>query len=395
VGVLDTATEVLAEDVSVLVAQDPHSLPDSLLVESTEALLTLRRRLDGVLARRLQVIDTRDATTVECGRSTRAWLIEEQQLSHSDAATRMQVARSSVTRPAIVDALRDGAITHDQAKLIVGFLPKLPDGEAQDLAEKELLDACRYADPTMLARGLGELTDRLCLDETAEERAVRKREGRWLTFTDTIDQMVSVSGMLDRVSAAILSKALYPLSLKTGEVDERTPRQRTVDALVELARLSMNRGDLPETAGEPTQITVLAHLSDLTRQLEAGDVATSTLDGTPITPNTARMLACDAGIIPAVLGSNSEVLDLGRTTRTWTRAQRKAAKIRAGGHCESPKCRATIDRCDLHHEQHWANGGPTDTSNGIYLCAYHHWLTHHTNWTITRSNDGQVVVRRT
>ncbi|HEX3898895.1 MAG TPA: DUF222 domain-containing protein, partial [Mycobacteriales bacterium] len=288
---LDHATQVIVEDVVELVAQDPHSLPDSLLVASTEALLTLRRRVDGVLARRLQVMDTRDATTSECGRSTRAWLVEDQQLSQAEAAGRMQVARSYPTRPAIVEAMLAGAATQDQAKLIVGFLPKLRTAEARDTAEKELLDLARYADPTLMARGLRELTDRLCLNETAEERAVRRREGRYLNFTDTIDEMVRVDGMLDRVGAAILRKALYPLALKAGEVDERTPPKRNADALVELATLAMNAGQLPETAGEPTQVTVLTHLSDLIAQLEAGDTCYAFLEGVAVTPNTARMLA--------------------------------------------------------------------------------------------------------
>jgi hypothetical protein len=307
----------------------------------------------------------------------------------------MHVARSYPTRPAIVEAMLAGEATQDQAKLIVGFLPKLRNAEARDTAEKELLDLARYADPTYMARGLRELTDRLCLNETAEERAIRRREGRYLNFVDTIDEMVRVDGMLDRVGAAILRKALYPLALKAGEVDERTSRQRNADAVVELATLAMDAGQLPDTAGEPTQVTVLTHLTDLIAKLEAGDTCQAFLDGIALTPNTARMLACDAGIIPAVLGGNSEVLDLGRSTRVWSRGQRKAAKIRANGHCESPRCLAAILRCDLHHEDYWENGGRTDLNKAIYLCAYHHWLEHHTDWHHNRNKHGTIQIQKT
>jgi hypothetical protein len=300
-----------------------------------------------------------------------------------------------VTRPAIVDAMLAGDATQDQAKVIASFLPKLPTAEARDHAEKELLDIARYADPTLMARGLRELADKLCLNETAEERAVRRREGRYLNFTDTIDEMVRVDGMLDRVGAAILRKAFYPLSLKAGEVDERTPQQRNADALTELVTIAMKCGELPEIAGEPTQVTVLTHLSDLIAQLEAGDTCHAFLEGVAVTPNTARMLACDAGIIPAVLGGASEVLDLGRSTRTWSRAQRRAAKIRANGHCESPRCRAAIVRCDLHHEDYWEHGGHTNFDRAVYLCSYHHWLEHHTNWHHSRNKEGTVELRRT
>jgi hypothetical protein len=307
----------------------------------------------------------------------------------------MRVARSAVARSAIVEALLAGEISSDHAKLIVNFLPKPPDADSQDLAEKELLDAAAYPDPTTLAKSLRELEDRLCLNETAEERAVRRREGSYLTLTDTIDQMVSVSGMLDREQATILRTALYPLWLKAGQVDERTPGRRHADALTELARMTIRSGQLPETAGEPTQLTVTTPLADLLAHLEAGDTSHATLNGTPITANTARMWACDSSVIPAVLGSDSEVLDLGRTTGTWTRAQRKAAKLHAQHHREAPLCQATIERCQLHHQHHWANGAPTDIPNGIYLCTHHHWLTHHTPWTHTRNAGGQVEIRRT
>ena len=380
---------------AALAGLDPHELADAAKLEWTARVLKVERLLDGFIAGQLHTIDTGDVTTVEHGCTTRSWLVEHQQLSRADATARLRVARSAVARPAIVEQLREGAISHDHAALIVNYLPTLPDVQTRDVAEKELLRAAEFTDPPTIRRELRELTDRLCLNETAEERAVRLREGRYLRFIDTIDEMVVVDGMLDRVGATILRKALYPLAVKAGELDGRTPPQRTADALVELGSMAMDSGQLPDSAEEPTHVTVLTPLSDLRRELEAGEVCTSTLDGTPITPNTARMLACDASIIPAVLGGPSEILDLGRSTRTWTRAQRKAAKIRADGHCEAPRCRADIERCDLHHQHYWEHGGPSDINNAIYLCAYHHWLEHHTNWHFTRNKDGTVSIRKT
>jgi hypothetical protein len=107
------------------------------------------------------------------------------------------------------------------------------------------------------------------------------------------------------------------------------------------------------------------------------------------------MLACDAGIIPAVLGGASEVLDLGRKQRTWTTAQRRAARLRDGG-CTWPRCQATLESCDLHHEQYWARDhGKTDLGNSLHICHFHHWLVHHTPWTIKRNHAAQIEVSRT
>lgn len=171
--------------------------------------------------------------------------------------------------------------------------------DARDHAEKLLLEAAKDSDPTTMTAGLRQLADQLCLNETAEQRAIRAHEGRYLTFTETIDGMIRLDGMVDAPFGKILMKAVDSLAAKAGDIDERTPIQRRADAMIELATLAMNRGQLPDTAGEPTQITVLVPLVDLERELGLGETGEATLDGTPITPNTARMLACDAGIIPA------------------------------------------------------------------------------------------------
>lgn len=355
--------ESLTEAFDALVAQDPHDLNDGQLLVGTEALLRERRRLDGVIARRLQAMDARDVTTHECARSTRAWLIEEQSLSRPEANARMRVARSYLSRPTVVDALLAGDIGHDHATLIVTFLASLPLPEQRDEAAKLLLDAATDTDPTTMTAGLRELTDRLNLNETAQTRAVRRREGRYLSLIDTFNGMVRLDGMLDGPDGAIVKAAIAALAQPGGGVDERTVTQRNADALVELAHLAITRGQLPDTAGEPTQLHVITDLDDLLRRMQPGQTCRSTLNHIPITPDTARMHACDAGIIPVLMRGDSEILDLGRTTRAWTRAQRKAAKLRAGGHCEAPLCQTTLDRCDLHHDHHWAHGGRSDLNN--------------------------------
>jgi hypothetical protein len=282
---------------------------------------------------------------------------------------KLRVARAGVTRPTVIEAMRDGEISHSHATAIMSFLPKL-DTDTRDVAERELVKVAKVSDPGTLNRTLREMTDRLCLDETAEERAVRQYEGRWLKLTETFQGMTRFEAMLGPVQSAVVRTALTSLSGKNGELDERHIGQRRADALVELARMAMNTGGIPETAGEPTQCVIATDIEDLRRDLQPGDTTRSPLNGTPITPDTARMMACDAGIIPIVMNGRSEVLDLGRASRTRTRAQRKAAKIRAGGRCEAPKCQTPIERCDLHHEHHWARGGRTDLANGIYLCAH-------------------------
>jgi hypothetical protein len=104
--------------------------------------------------------------------------------------------------------------------------------------------------------------------------------------------------------------------------------------------------------------------------------------GAPISLATARRIACDASIIPIVLGSDSEPLDIGRTSRTIPLGIRRAVVARDIG-CVHLNCDAPAQRCEVHHVRHWANGGPTALNNLVLLCPRHHWTIHHDDWQIT------------
>ncbi len=115
--------------------------------------------------------------------------------------------------------------------------------------------------------------------------------------------------------------------------------------------------------------------------------------GHRISPGLARKLACEAGIIPAVLGSKSQVLDLGRSTRFHTNAQRIALTIEQGG-CTAEGCDAPPAMTHAHHDQPWSAGGDTSIKNGRLLCPRHHTRAHDTNYTMTKLPEGKVRFHR-
>jgi len=100
-----------------------------------------------------------------------------------------------------------------------------------------------------------------------------------------------------------------------------------------------------------------------------------TLTDEQLTPATIRRLACEADLVPAVLATDGQLLDLGRTTRLATPAQRQALWLRDGG-CTYPGCSIPATWCDAHHVRHWSRGGPTDLSNLALLCGRHHTVVH-------------------
>jgi hypothetical protein len=107
--------------------------------------------------------------------------------------------------------------------------------------------------------------------------------------------------------------------------------------------------------------------------------------GGSLTGAQARRLACDTALL-VILTDGPEVLDVGRSTRTVSRALRRALIARDRG-CAMPGCTEHRPRkLHAHHVWHWADGGPTALDNLILLCTAHHHRIHHHRFTITADN---------
>jgi hypothetical protein len=107
----------------------------------------------------------------------------------------------------------------------------------------------------------------------------------------------------------------------------------------------------------------------------------------PLTGEQARRIACDANILPAVLGGPSETLDLGRSQRTASPAQRRMLNLRDKG---CVKCGRPAKWCEAHHIDFWVRDhGPTDIDNLSLLCPECHRLMHHSDWQVVMKPDGK------
>ena len=106
----------------------------------------------------------------------------------------------------------------------------------------------------------------------------------------------------------------------------------------------------------------------------------------------ARRMACTANIIPVVLGAKGEILDLGRTRRLFSAAQRKAT-LRDGG-CRAEGCTVPARWCEAHHLNPWSGGGRTDLDDGVLGCSFHHHLFHDAAYTHEFLPNGDIRFHR-
>ncbi len=101
----------------------------------------------------------------------------------------------------------------------------------------------------------------------------------------------------------------------------------------------------------------------------------------------ARRLACNAGLIPAVLGTDSAPLDLGREARLHTKAQRQALSLTHDS-CGVAGCERPFAWCEIHHPHPWSRGGRTDLANALPLCFFHHQRAHDNHLDLRKTPTG-------
>ena len=185
------------------------------------------------------------------------------------------------------------------------------------------------------------------------------------------------AAMFDAIAVVIDAKA-KPLTAE----DERTAVERQAEALAEVCGHVLDDGNVPHTGGGRPHLNVLVRLEDLENRCRA-----AALDfGGALSPESLRMLACDAAVVPVVLGGKGQPLDVGRLTRTVPDGLRRAVAVRGAG-CEFPGCGRPPSWCEVHHVLPWQDGGPTALHNCVMLCRVHHRLLHHSDW-IVRIRDG-------
>jgi hypothetical protein len=379
------AVAALRAALDVLVGVDPQALGDAALVEGVEALVAAEHVLRAVQSGWLAVIDAREATVAECGRATRSWLVEELRVGPVEASRRLRLARSLPGCPLTAAALAAGEVGAEHAGVITAAVGELPAGCAPPVraaVESALVELAGSQPPFVLARAVDELRVRFGVEDSAETAYARRYARRGVCLDRTFAGFGSLAGTLSPDVADALGQALTATSAPAGPDDVRSAAQRRHDGLGEIAAFYLAHADLPAHTGERPRVVVTIDHATLLGQLQA----TGRLDsGATIPATVARRLACDAELLPVTLGTRSEILDIGTTSRSWPTAIRRAAWIRDHGHCAYPRCRRPP--ADLHHIHHVNAGGPTNLDNAAWLCTFHHWLIHEHHWTIHRNPD--------
>jgi hypothetical protein len=372
---------------------------------------------------RLRILaDAGDLAESTASRDAAGWLSQHTRTSYADARADLRLAHAlDRDRPALAAAMREGAATLAQARVIERALTALPasvDAETVALAEKHLVDHAGEFGPKDLGRIGRRILDVVAphIAEAAEAARLADLEAHAadktrLTMRRLGDGTTRISSRVPDAAATRFATHLEAFTNPRvernhnasndplpGDATAHDPVARLAypkrmgQAFVQLLE-SLDPTRLPLHGGDATTVVVTIDLESLRADLATADligaglVPGDELTGDQITAAHARRLACTAKILPAVLGGNSLTLDLGRTRRLFTPTQRKALLIRDKT-CRAEGCDTPGTWCEAHHLDPWHAGGGTDLDNGVLLCSHHHHRAHEPTWRLERLPNG-------
>ena len=363
--------------------------------ETLVRLATARAKEDALYLRLLAQADATGACLEHGAADAGGYVAKETRQTRREARSELKLAKKLESMPVLAEGMSAGGVNTAQARAIVRAVDSLPrtgkfavSQEQRDQAETHLVAEAATHDAVELTV-LGQRVFEVVCPELAEAyegeklQAEEAEAARKTSFGMWVDDQGVAHGKfrIPAVQAAMLRKAVQSL---TNPVRHDTTRGSGIDPdLPQPVREGVAFGQiieaidahwLPSAGGVGATIVVTMTLDQLMDELQQAGVAILD-DGTRISASQARRLACQAGIIPVVLGGRSVVLDAGQKCRFHTEPMRIALGIRDRG-CTAEDCDLPASMCHAHHDIAFSAGGATSVENGRLLCGHHHRRIH-------------------
>ncbi len=396
----------------VLASEDPAGLSAGEQSERLRSLGRAEARIAAIKLATLGAAHRAGAAAASGAASTDQWAARATNADPVVVHRQVQLSQQLAERTATQRALAAGALSAEHAAVIVRADSQLPAGVTtaqRAVVEEALIEKAATMPPALLRRAARRALAEVEPDPTVvdahendlvvdEERAARAKTR--LSLHDNGDGTVTGHFTVPILHGHLLRKILQTmtaprrgrLGASAAQVGENTGIRTDWDhargtAFAELIE------HLPTDRLHPrTAATVVVTMSEETLR---DALAVAHLDtGTDISAGEARRLACNAQLLPAVLGGPSIPLDLGRSARLFSEAQRTALGLRQQT-CGAKGCDRPFAWTEIHHLSSWALGGKTNLDNAIGLCHFHHQRIHDPAYDHELEPDGIAFRRRT
>ena len=364
---------------------EPWQFPDKALLAELKATQKRLSQLQGRWLALLAEAEKRETTLKRTGMPTPSWLTDRNTHWARSARDEVRLAVRLEQQPVVAEALASGCLSIEQAKVIATGLDRLPDeldsGQRTAVAE-HLVELAGQFGPYGLSRLVNRAVEVVAPEvaEDADRRAIERLEAeqernRYLVWHKDADGSVLLNGRLGKVAGEKLVGVLRALSASQRKAaalagQELSRAQAAADALGVLVDHYAGCQKLPKYGADRPRILVQIDYDTL-----IGNLGTARLLNTAekLSVQEARVLACDAEILPMAMGGDSVPLDVGRKRRLFTATLRALLIARDQG-CAFPGCDRSPAECEAHHRRPWWAGGKTSLANGVLVCTFHHHL---------------------
>jgi Domain of unknown function (DUF222) len=300
------------------------------------------------------------------------WLNWRCGISRVTAQEKLRIARSLWHLPKVDEAFALGELSYSKVRALTRV--------AIEKSEAELLHFARHATAAQVEAYCRRLRNGDSVASAVD--AKRLHESRSLIRHPHDDGSGTITVELPEADFALVMQALEFVASTLPDDPTRSLFAKGADALVQMAREALAGHHGTGSAAEVYQ--VLVHI-DASALANAGGEADLPLP-------TVRRLSCDGTMVPIVKNDDGTPLNVGRKTRTVPTSIRRALAARDRT-CVFPGCHHERF-LDIHHVQHWADGGETSLSNTLRLCTTHHKLVHEGGFKIVRHPNGQCHFAR-
>lgn len=384
-------------------AEERAGLPQDRLREDLGSAVALIAWIAGREVLTIQELDRCEPDPSDPAKDTAGKVERDQKLEPGRAKAKTRKAEQMKSLPETQKALENGEVTEAHAQALADIRAKA-DAKARaalEQNERRLLALGKDETAREFRRRLERFVKVHSEDDGRSEYDRKNARQRLSAYWDG-DGMLQLRGAFgpeagQRVMQTLdeTSEELFCRDHRDHPEDEpvpaaeRTSEQRLAEALDLLCR--RHRGQGP--AKNNDRAVVILSYDDLLAKLDAAGIASTLADGTPVPASVARRMACDAGIIPLVLGGDSVPLDLGRVRRIASPGQRLAQKA-LWSTCSIADCRAPFSWCEMHHIEPFNEDGHlglTNMDNLTPACDHCHDLAHTPGWDIVKEADGTVV----
>jgi len=300
--------------------------------------------------------------------NTATWLAWRCDLSAATAREKVRVAHALKHLPAVSAAFATGELAYSKVRALTRVANG--DNEAALVAFALRNTASHVAEYCRELR-MGSPDSRDIAERAFANRSLRiHRDAERGTLSVTVELPLDAGELLEKA----LDKARDDECLQIPDLVDTAWSTRQADAFVRMLREYL-QGSVNEARSSSDRYLVHIHVD---QSALAGEVGRSSV---PI--ETVKRLCCDGRAVVLTETAEGEPLSIGRQSRIVPKGIERAVRARDHDTCRFPGCR-NRRFVDIHHIEHWANGGETAVDTLMLLCAKHHALVHERGFRIDK-----------